>query len=30
MIFISSGFDCGVNDPLGECKVTVDGFAYMT
>lgn len=22
--------DCGINDPLGECKVTVDGFAYMT
>ena len=29
MIFISAGFDAAVNDPLGKCNLTLDGYAYM-
>eukprot|EP01063_Lacrimia_lanifica_P011308 TRINITY_DN18119_c0_g1_i1.p1 TRINITY_DN18119_c0_g1~~TRINITY_DN18119_c0_g1_i1.p1 ORF type:complete len:693 (+),score=160.07 TRINITY_DN18119_c0_g1_i1:108-2186(+) len=30
LVFISAGFDAGAGDPLGECRVSPDGFRYMT
>lgn len=30
LILVSSGFDSGLGDPLGYCKLEREGFAYMT
>ena len=30
LILVSAGFDAAVGDPLGNCNVTPEGFAYMT
>ncbi|GAA0149502.1 histone modifying enzyme [Lithospermum erythrorhizon] len=29
LIFVSAGFDAAINDPLGGCRVTPDGYAVM-
>mmetsp|Transcript_75308 Transcript_75308/g.137541 ORF Transcript_75308/g.137541 Transcript_75308/m.137541 type:complete len:733 (-) Transcript_75308:157-2355(-) len=29
-IFVSAGFDAAKTDPLGECRVTPEGFGWMT
>lgn len=30
LVIVSSGFDGCMNDPLGQCDVSLDGYAYMT
>ncbi|KRX10629.1 hypothetical protein PPERSA_05449 [Pseudocohnilembus persalinus] len=30
LLIVSSGFDGCINDPLGQCEITIDGYAYMT
>jgi len=30
LILVSAGFDAGINDPIGGCKVTPVGYAHMT
>uniref|UniRef100_A0A8C4QR42 Histone deacetylase 6 n=1 Tax=Eptatretus burgeri TaxID=7764 RepID=A0A8C4QR42_EPTBU len=30
LILVSAGFDASLGDPLGQCRVTPEGFAHMT